>query len=874
MTVLEELLKWSQDRPAWQRDALRRLVLTGNLSDDDIRALTAICKSAHGLAEQQDIAPITKEHVPEKTAGSAPVSLVSIFHHRGVNALAEDQTLKLAPNLTVVYGDNAAGKTGYIRILKSACRARGQERILGNVVSGAAPLSPVVSIKYKVGTEPEPRQWAGNGEDEFISRVSVFDMQCAAVYLTEKTDVAFRPFGLDLFDKLVKACKAVRANLESEQRTLVSNALASVQAQVPEGTAVAKLLENISSLTKPESVQTLARLSPKEETRLALVEKSLLDLQANDPEKLTRQMTLRAGRVKALARHLTEVEAALSAQTVASVFDARTEVRRKSEEARRLRDATFPAGMLSGTGSEPWTALWEAARRFSQGHAYPGQGFPVVEDGAHCVLCQQDLDHAAGHRLRQFEAFVASTTERELRQAREIFARLRTSFFDLKTTTDAISETLKEIRIEHEAVTDAINAAIVTNENRHKALVLALTEDKDLAADYPALASVSHEADALAEQIEARVKTLLTSSPDETRKRLTAEAQELRARNLLAQHEPLVLNEIERKKRIAAYELCINDTTTNAITQKSTAVTKTAVTQKLKESFNDELANLGFRHVEVELKEAGGAEGVLYHKLILTRAPSVELPRVVSEGEQRCLSMAAFFAELSTADDPSGIVLDDPVSSLDYKWREGVARRLVQEAKTRQVIVFTHDVVFLLLLKQFAEEQGVEQLDQHVRQLSKGAGVCAEELPWVAMPIKEKIGYLKNEWQAADKLFRDGHQPAYEKEAKYLYGLLREAWERALEEVLLAGIVERFRPGVQTLHIGTIADITAQDCGTLDAAMTKCSKWLPGHDQAPAARAPVPEPAELEADIEALENWICAIRSRRGGRPGDTKRAT
>jgi len=863
MSVLEELLKWSTDRPAWQRDALRRLVLNGDLSDDDIRALTDICKSAHGLAEQQDIAPLTKEHVPEKIAGSVPVSLVSIFHHRGVNALAEDQTLKLAPSLTVVYGDNAAGKTGYIRILKSACRARGQEQILGNVVSGTAPLSPVVSIKYKVGTEPQPREWAGSGEDEFISRVSVFDTQCAAVYLTEKTDVAFRPFGLDLFDKLVRTCKAVRANLESEQRALASNTIASVQAQIPEGTAVAKLLANISSLTKPESVRTLARLSPEEDARLALVEKSLLDVQANDPEKLIRQLTLRTGRVKALARHLTAVEADLSAQTVAAVFDARTAVLSKSEEAKRLRAATFPDSMLPGTGSEAWTALWEAARRFSQEQAYPGQEFPVLEDGAHCVLCQQDLDHAAGHRLRQFEAFVASTTERELRQVRETFTRLRTAFIDLKTTTEAIAETLKEIRIEHEPVADAINAALVTNENRRQSVVLALTEDQDLGADCPALASVAHEADALAEQIEARVETLGTSSTDETRKRLTTEALELRARKLLAQHEPLVLDEIERKKRLAAYELCINDTTTNAITQKSTAVTKAAVTQRLKQSFRDELTTLGFRHVEVELKEAGGAEGVLYHKLILTRAPGVELPKVVSEGEQRCLSIAAFFAELSTADDPSGIVFDDPVSSLDYRWREGVARRLVQEAKTRQVIVFTHDVVFLLLLKQFAAEQAVEQLDQHVRQLSKGAGVCAEELPWVAMPIKKRIGHLKNEWQAAEKLSRDGHQAAYEKEATYLYGLLREAWERALEEVLLAGVVERFRPGVQTQHIGTIADITSEDCGTLNAAMTKCSKWLPGHDQAPAARAPVPEPGELDADIKVLESWIASIRGRR-----------
>jgi energy-coupling factor transporter ATP-binding protein EcfA2 len=344
---------------------------------------------------------------------------------------------------------------------------------------------------------------------------------------------------------------------------------------------------------------------------------------------------------------------------------------------------------------------------------------------------------------------------------------------------------------------------------------------------------------------------------------MTAEAQELRARKLLAKHEKQVLDDIERRKKVAAYELCFNDTKTKAITQKSTAVTKTAVTQKLRKSFQDELRRLAFRHVEVELKDIGGELGVLYHKLILTRAPGVELPKVVSEGEQRCLSIAAFFAELSTADDPSGIVFDDPVSSLDYKWREGVARRLVEEASTRQVIVYTHDIVFLLLLKQFSEELGVEQLDQHVRQLSKGAGVCAEELPWVALPVRKKIGYLKNEWQAAEKLHRDGHQSAYEKEASYTYGLLREAWERALEEVLLCGIVERFRPGIQTQQVIKIADITEEDCKALEAAMTNCSRWLPGHDQAAAARAEIPEPSVLKADIEALERWVAGIHQRR-----------
>lgn len=863
MNVLQEILTWSADRPTWQRDALRRLVVNGELSNDDISALVEICKGDHGLAEKAEVKLLAKEHVPGGEARAAAVSLVSIFHHKGVNALAEDQTLKFAPSLTIVYGDNGAGKTGYIRILKQACRARGQEQILGNVVSGVAPPKPTVNIKYKVGDETIPHEWAGGDADEFISRVSVFDTQCAAVYLNERTDVAFLPFGLDLFDKLVKACRAVRTSLESEQRALNTNLLAPIVAQIPAGTAAAKLAGNITSLTKPETVLAVTRLSPEEEARLSLLEKSLQDLQANDPNKLIAQLNIRAGRVRALAEHLRALEKALSDAEVAAVFNVRTDGRRKSEEAKRLREATFPQGLLAGTGGEQWKAMWESSRLFSEQQAYPGNAFPVTEDGSRCVLCQQDLDHAAAHRLRQFEEFITSTTERELRQIREDFARRRNVFTSLKTTPDVVEDAIKELRLEHDSKAEEISTAIARNDIRRAAVVAALMEDKDLGQDCPALASSSDEVQSIAAEIDARIKSLREGADAQTRKKLADEAQELRARLALGTHEKAILDEIENKKKIAAYSQCIDETKPTAITQKSSQVTKAVVSERLKKSFKTELQNLEFNHVEVELKEVGGAEGVFYHKLILTRNPGVEVPKIVSEGEQRCISIAAFFAELSTADDPSAIVFDDPVSSLDFEWRNNVARRLVQESKHRQVIVFTHDVVFLLALKQYAEESSVEPLDQHVRRQSKGAGVCAEELPWVAMPVKGKIGYLKNRYQAAEKLSRDGNQDAYEQEAKYLYGLLREAWERALEEVLLGGVVERYRPSVQTQKLAPLSDITDTDCKTVETAMTKCSTWLPGHDKAPAARAPVPGTAELKKDIEALETWVKGIRTRR-----------
>ena len=133
----------------------------------------------------------------------------------------------------------------------------------------------------------------------------------------------------------------------------------------------------------------------------------------------------------------------------------------------------------------------------------------------------------------------------------------------------------------------------------------------------------------------------------------------------------------------------------------------------------------------------------------------------------------------------------------------------------------------------------------------------------MALKVSKRIGHLRNLLQNAVKLHRERHQDAYEKEASLVYGYLREAWERGLEEVLLCGVVERYRPGVQTQQIAMIADITVDDCMAVQSAMTKCSNWLPGHDQAAAARADIPEPAEIEADINALNNWLIAIRQRR-----------
>ena len=214
-TVLSEILAWSATRPSWQRDALRRLVVQRSLEEKDIEELAILCKRAHGLDDGPPPVALRTQHLPRPHDISQSVSLRSLTHHAGVNALASQQEVVFGPQLTIVYGPNAAGKSGYTRILKRVCRARGAEEILGNVVSAASLSRPSATITFDVDGRAQRHAWRDNDPpNPFLSRISVFDHHCASVYVAQRTDVAFRPMGLDLFDKLSNACEAVKAILD------------------------------------------------------------------------------------------------------------------------------------------------------------------------------------------------------------------------------------------------------------------------------------------------------------------------------------------------------------------------------------------------------------------------------------------------------------------------------------------------------------------------------------------------------------------------------------------------------------------------------------------------------------------------------------
>ncbi|MCR6624770.1 MAG: hypothetical protein NVV67_00445 [Pseudoxanthomonas sp.] len=86
-----------------------------------------------------------------------------------------------------------------------------------------------------------------------------------------------------------------------------------------------------------------------------------------------------------------------------------------------------------------------------------------------------------------------------------------------------------------------------------------------------------------------------------------------------------------------------------------------------------------------------------------------------------------------------------------------MAKRLVEEAENRQVIVFTHDLVFVNDLNDHATKTGRPVRLTTLSRAAAGAGMVADGLPWKAQSVEDRIDKLEKAARAA-KLLHDNNQ--------------------------------------------------------------------------------------------------------------------
>lgn len=852
MDAQGEVRTWLQEQPDWLQETADRLLKQGDLTQEDFRAIAAQIKTTLGQSVTNHRAFDELTHAP---AGSV-LRLRNISDVIGIESLGPRAPLDFGTgNLTVIYGHNGSGKSCYTRILKKATGKTRAGDLKPNVFQ-AAPEFSKCTLNFELDQAAGSVEWhITQPAIEQLRDIDIFDSEEALHYLKSESAATYSPPIMGLFEKLAAATDAVKDILQAEQDLLVSQlpAIPPLYQDTVAGIAYRGL-----NTMAPAAIELLLRWTPENLKALdALSER----LKTSDPSSLAKQKRDTCVQVGNIIKNLNAALLAFGPERIQVIRTQRLD----ASEKRRIatEGAQVKSALLDGVGTPTWKAMWEAARAYSV-TPYPDHLYPVTQKGR-CVLCHQELTPDAQARLNDFEQFVQSQLETNAKAAQDAYEEM----------VRLLPEPLTESQLQTQCT-----AATLTSPEWIAALcgfwnsvgeirkALRAHEQAGSAGVLPDMKANIGILERFAEQLTSEAEQSERDALQFDRPKAVSEKAALEACQWVSQQSEAVRREQKRFKDYKTLEKLKTNANSRRISNKATDISESVVTESYVKRFNDELRALGATRIQVELVKTRTNRGKVLHQLKLkavkTGAHSPD--KVLSEGERRIISLAAFLADVTEKPGVAPFIFDDPISSLDHDFEWKVACRLAELAKERQVLIFTHRLSLYGAMDDVAKKIGDGWKKTHFQQMciesfGGSSGHPADQAVWNS-PTKTANNILLERVRNASKVGEAGGAAAYYALAQGICSDFRKLIERSVEDDLLFKIVVRHRRGIQTDgKLPALLGITHEDLKRIDELMTKYSCFE--HSQSDDIPVQVPESVELKADIESLKLWRDLLDGRR-----------
>jgi len=848
---------WFTHMPKWLQDAARRIILKGEIDSHDLAELITLCKQEAGLEDSKS-PKLTFQGIPQdafqRDERVVSLHLKQISNISGINALAPRKPLTFGEGpLVIIYGGTGSGKSGYVRTLKHACGAKKPGILHGNIFN-RQDSKKSCSFEVMIDSKQKELEWSEDtGILDDIRTIEIYDTDCAHFYLTEENEVAYEPWALSLFSELTGVCKRISENLKNEiDLSFPKTSPLPVEFQ---NTNSALWYSKLSHHAKQEDIDKKCKWDPiLEKERLAL------NKRLSEPDPAQKAKELRKTKASLLSLHgvLEKIREKLTDEKCSAYHNAKKDAATKRKAADEDAKKVFENAPLDGVGSETWRLLWEQARLYSEKMAYKDIVFPNTLEEARCVLCQQLLDVEAKLRFESFEKFVKGELQKLASKAE----------MHVKTLKEDIEGILsaKEIFL-------YINSAGITEEKKRNEILnfcALMAKRKKSLLKAESLADVKglpektllESLTAQAEDLENQAEQLDKDTKKENRKSLEEQANELEAQKWLSEQKGLIEEEVKRLKYLHALSEARKLTFTKKLSDKKSDLADELISPAFIKRFEDELKALGADRIKVQLVKTRTEYGHVYHRILLKNCvKDVCTTEILSEGEFRIVSLAAFLADVEGPTQNTPFIFDDPISSLDQDYEKATCKRLIELCKKRQVIVFTHRLSLLAYLEAAAEKEGIEPRIIRLWNESWGAGEPGEALVYEQKTDKALNYLLNNKLREAQKIYDEIGSTKYQEIAKGICGDIRITIERIIENDLLSKVVRRFIGEVQTKNkIHNLSKINVHDCKLLDDYMTEYSNYE--HSQSDETPLQMPDPDKIKADLENIISWLNEFKAR------------
>lgn len=838
---------WLGKQPVWIHRAAVRLCDGEAISPELIQDVANDC--LRYVAKQT----VDRPESINLLAYDTPISenafaLKGIFEVAGVNRIVDQSNLQLhctpeSTGLSVVYGLNGSGKTGFSRILKVSSGNTPSRRILPDVFNanhGALGWT----IRCTDGTDDLESKFQSDSEiPPHLNAVQVFDEELANSYHIEDRELSLAPPALKLFDDLILLLDGAKSEI-SRRRDIKFSKLPSpppsLQQQI-----IQTPFSRLGSIKTLEIVRSTFDFIEADRVEFDALKQ---ELSLHSSPEAIRSLGQKIAAVKQLGTDLDKIEAQLSQTSVNRLSNLKNDVIQAEKLVIASNQVLSDTTKLEGVGSSQWRSLWNAARAFSDEIAYASEVFPVTTADAKCVLCQQELQEPARARFIRFEEFVQGAATVALTKAQTafktvlddlpsedrldgLFTRVR-DLADLKLSEESISL----LRLE---ITSAFKSLRNCEEN---------------SSDRKILQTIIGQVKAVERALEAQLQ--LASDPEKAKAReeLSKRRDELAAKEWLASQAESLCDEWTRLQEVALLEKARTSISTADATMEKGKLYERLVTNEVVGAFIQELKTLSASNLKVTISKTKGSKGKVLHRPVLVGSFRAASPnQVLSEGEQKVLALAAFLADSTTAKNRAPFVFDDPVSSLDHRYENALAKRLAELGKHRQVIVFTHRLSFVSALETASSKCGCSTEKFGLHSNLSGSGIQGE-FPMDRTP-KKIANEVINDCQRLQKDIGAMNPDEVRNALLGPFARMRRAVEQCVEKVLLSGIVKRFDQAIHTdAGLINLTKITAEDCQLIDGLMTVYSREI--HDQSEERDDTPIDVKQIMDDASDLIKWI------------------
>ncbi|WP_193159378.1 AAA family ATPase [Serratia marcescens] len=859
MTPIEQIKNWIQDKPIWWKHSIKLALAHGELDQRDFDEIYNIARTEHQLEDFiENTFPNSQDldfsgHISEQ----GKVNLVSLSEVYGVGALIENQIIKFGKNgVFIVYGDNGAGKSSYASIMKNACLTRGPHpEILGNVFEKNNP-NPKAKISISVNDKEETYSWSLNSPNTpLLKSIRVFDTNSAHHYVNKEDSLGFKPSGLNLLTELTRAINQVKAIVEED--IMPGNGLVHLK-PIDSETKTARFFNTISANTKEDDLNN-HRASTEELERIEPLRQEIVKHRLHTPESLKAELNHKKQIILPLQKKIINSLKSLDNKSFEKFKELQEDYIKKQESSENIMRATLQGLPLDTVAGINWQVLWNAAKEFIENEP-KSQNFPPSQ-GEYCPLCLQEISKDSSERLASLNKYLADNAAQEAKNAYDLLKDLFKIISSQNTSLEDYKAAIEELNKLKPGISDRITVMLETLAKRQDGftIISKLSNFHSTNLDTSALSDINTIIQNLTDQIET-IKT--NNDLVDVIKKKENDLQEILDKKYINENYESIIRNIRRYKVIKKMEGIKIECNTRRISDLSSRIYQQSVIEPLTSAFSNELKQFGFTRFSVDV-QTRNSNGQQQFKLSIANAGEPIVAKVASEGEQRCIAIAAFLAEMKADNRQSAVIFDDPVNSLSHQWSSKVAARLIAESHCRQVIIFTHDIVFFKLLLEQVELQGAKYESIALERSRKFAGLVRDSAPWEALTTSKRIRHLNAELHDLRKLDKEGTENDFRQTSRTFYGLLRETWERLVEEKLLNKVVNRFERGIYTQRLSRLIDISATDIEKVDHAMGKCSTYFTGHDSAPAIGNAYPTLEEIEADLKNIKDFLDELQNTR-----------